>query len=135
MPRDIHQEAVLKASPDRVYRALVDSRQHAEFTGAPAEISAEIGGPISCHGGVITGRNIELLPNRRIVQVWRFKHWADGAYSLVKFELKPEDGQTRLVLDHSGFPEDQREHLESGWKAKYFEPLANYLAGAAAAGR
>jgi hypothetical protein len=30
-------------------------------------------------------------------------------------------------MDHTGFPEDQREHLEIGWNMRYWEPLKKYL--------
>jgi activator of HSP90 ATPase len=123
----IHQEVVFKASPDRIYEALMDARQHGAFTGSPAEISRDAGGPFSCHGGQIVGRNIELVRNQRIVQAWRVASWADGVYSIVKFELQRHGSETRLVLDHSSFPEDEKPHLESGWHARYWEPLRKYL--------
>src|SRR5713226_4862643 len=124
----IHQEVVFKASPKRIYEALTDAKQFSKLTGgAPAEISRESGGSFSCFGGMIVGRNVELLPNQRIVQAWRAKNWDDGVYSIVKFELKGQGSETRLVFDHSGFPEDQREHLEGGWQKMYWEPLKKYL--------
>lgn len=129
MSTPIHQEVVFKASPDRIYDALMDGRQHGAFTGSPAEISPEVGGPFSCHGGQIVGRNIELVRNQRIVQAWRVASWADGVYSIVRFELQRGGSETtRLVLDHSGFPEGERPHLESGWHARYWDPLRKYLA-------
>jgi activator of HSP90 ATPase len=54
---------------------------------------------------MIQGRNIELLPNRRIIQAWRAKTWADGVYSIVRFELKEQGAETKLVFEHCGFPE------------------------------
>jgi uncharacterized protein YndB with AHSA1/START domain len=127
MADTIHQEVVFPVSPERVYEALIDSRKHAEFTGAPATISREAGGEISTHGGVIQGRNIELVPNRRIVQAWRVKDWEEGLYSVVRYEFKPEGSNTRLVLDHTAFPDAEKSHLESGWHAQYWEPLGKYL--------
>lgn len=124
----IHQEVVFKASPNRIYEALLSTQQFSEFTGGTAEISREVGGSISCFGGYVSGRNIELVPNKRIVQAWRSKDWEDGVYSIVKFELKRQGSETRVALDHSGFPEDQREHLDSGWPRNYWEPLQRYLA-------
>ena len=124
----IHQEVLFDASPDRIYEALMDSKRHAEFTAnGNAEISREAGGAFYAHGGHVSGRNIELVPNRRIVQAWHFRDWPDGIYSLVKFELVQEAAGTRLVLDHSGIPDGHRDHLESGWKARYWEPLKKYL--------
>src|SRR5258708_36370265 len=111
----IRQEVVFKASPKRLYDALLDSKQFSEFTGdAPAEISRDPGGAFSCFGGVITGRNIELLPDQRIVQAWRVAMWPEGLYSIVKFELRQQGSETRLIMDHVGFAQELRAHLNGG---------------------
>lgn len=129
MSAPIHHEVSFKASPARVFEALMDSGEHAAFTAnGAAEISREAGGEFFAHGGQILGRNIEILPGRRIVQAWRVSAWPDGVYSLVRFELTAEGDGTKLVLDHWGFPEGTRDHLDSGWTARYWEPLRIYLA-------
>jgi activator of HSP90 ATPase len=128
MRTSIHEEVVYKTSPQRIYDALLDSKQFAAFTGLPAEIDPKAGGAFSMFGGMIVGRNVELVPNQRIVQAWRPTHWAPGVYSIVKFELKPQGAETTLVLDHTGFPEGAFDSLESGWKAHYIEPLKKFLA-------
>jgi activator of HSP90 ATPase len=124
----IHQEVDFKASRQRVYDTLLDSKQFAAFTGMPAEISREAGGTVSMFGGLIVGRNIELVPRERIVQAWRPSAWEPGVYSLVKFELKDWASQTKVILDHTGFPEGSFRHLDSGWYLRYWEPLRKYLA-------
>jgi activator of HSP90 ATPase len=123
----IHQEIELSASPERVYESLLSSKSFAEATGAPAEIDSSAGGAFSCFGGQTAGRNIELVPNRRIVQAWRAGMWPEGTYSIVKFELQANDSGTKLTMDHSAFPEEGREHLNSGWHQMYWEPLKKYL--------
>jgi uncharacterized protein YndB with AHSA1/START domain len=95
MSLPIHQEVVLKANSKRVYEALTDASQFSKVTGgAPTEISREAGGLFSCFGGMITGRNLELVPNRLIVQAWRAANWPVGIYSTVKFELKEQGSNT-----------------------------------------
>jgi uncharacterized protein YndB with AHSA1/START domain len=129
MAKPIHQEVVIKAPPQRVYDALTDAKRFSAFTGgAPAEISREAGGAFTCFGGMIQGRQIELVPGQRIVQAWRAGNWSPGVYSIVRFDLQDTGGQTRLVFEHTGFPEDQGEHLASGWNQMYWEPLKKYLA-------
>jgi len=123
----LHQEVDFKASPHRIYEILLDSKQFSAFSGEPAEISPQAGGAFSMFGGKIVGRNVELVPDQRIVQAWRPAYWEPGVYTLVKFELKPHGSQTRVVLDHTGFPEGNFEHLGSGWKAHYWDRLAKYL--------
>jgi activator of HSP90 ATPase len=122
----LHQEIDIKASRQRIYDALLDSKQFTGFTGAPAEINREAGGTFSLFGGLIVGRNVELVPKQRIVQAWRPANWEPGLYSLVRFELKDLGPQTRIVLDHTGFPEGNFRHFEYGWYAHYWEPLKKF---------
>ena len=135
----IHQEPVFKASRKRVYEALTDSKQFdkiIQFSGVmqsmpasnkPTEISREVGGAFAIFGGYITGRHVELLPNERIVQAWRVGSWPPGVYSIAKFDLVEQGSATKIVFDHTGFPKGLGEHLASGWKAHYWEPLEKLL--------
>jgi activator of HSP90 ATPase len=124
----LHQEVGFKATPQRIYEVLLDSKQFAAFTGLPAEIDPRVGGTFKMFGGMIDGRNVELVPNQRIVQAWRPNHWGPGVYSLVKFELKPQGSGALVVLDHTGFPEGDFDGLNSGWSDKYWEPLKKFFA-------
>ena len=129
MSASIHQEVTFHASPSRVYDALISSEQFGKATGgAPTEISPEAGGSFSCFGGMILGRNVEIVPNKRIVQAWRVANWEEGVYSTVKFELKEQGSETLLVFDHTGFPEEQGEHLATGWYDNYWKPIEKHLA-------
>ena len=120
----LHYEADFNTTPQRLYAVLTDAKQFAAFTGMPAEIDARDGGACSLFGGLIGARNIELVPNQRVVQAWRSKSWDPGVYSIVSFELSPKGTQTHLVLDHYGFAEGLAEHLDAGWKTRYLAALA-----------
>jgi activator of HSP90 ATPase len=124
---NIHQEATFSASPRRVYQALIDLKQFSEATGAPASGESAEGSAFSAFGGHVTGRHVELVADRRVVQSWRAKTWPDGVHSIVRFELQADGSGTKLVFDQDGFPEDQREHLSSGWRSMYWEKIAKYL--------
>jgi activator of HSP90 ATPase len=124
----LHQEVDLKASPQKIYEILLDSKQFAAFTGVPAEINRDPGGAFSMFGAMIVGRNVELIANQLIVQAWRPASWNPGVYSIVRFELKGDSAQTKLILDHTGFPEGDFAHLEPGWYARYWNPLKKFLA-------
>lgn len=123
----LHQEVDFKATAQRIYEALLDAKQFAAFTGMPAQISREAGGAFSTFGGLIEGRNVELLDNQRIVQAWRPKSWDPGIYSMVKFEFKQEGSRATVILDHTGFPRGNFSHLNSGWYQRYWDPLRKYL--------
>jgi activator of HSP90 ATPase len=123
----IHQTIEYKAAATRIYEALLDARQFSAFTKDTAEVQAQPGAAFRLFGGRIEGRNIELIPNRRIVQAWRPSYWDAGVYSIVKIELVASGGGTRVVLDHAGFAEDKWEGLNDGWPKMYWEPLHKYL--------
>ena len=135
----IHQEVVFKANPQRIYEALTDSKQFQEIQllsgtvdgidlrAHPAQISRELGGSFSLFGDYIVGRQLELVPNQRLVQAWREISWEPGIFSVVRFQLKAQGTGTHLIFDHTGFPAGAGEHLAIGWKAHYWEPLEQYL--------
>jgi len=123
----IHQEIDFNASPQQLYEALLVAKQFTEFSGRPAEINREVGGAFSLFKGHIIGRNVEFVLNQRIVQAWRVVTWPEGAYSIVRFELKPQGSGTRRVLDHIGFPEGLHDHLAQGWEENYWSLLKKYL--------
>lgn len=136
----IHQEPVFAANRKRVYDALTDAKQFqkvVQLSGAmqsmslgnePTEISQQPGGVFKLFGGHIIGRQIELVPNQRIVQAWRVVDWSPGLYSIARFELVEQGSSTKIAFDHTGFPQGQGEHLAAGWTGHYWEPLHKYLA-------
>ena|ERR1700686_2052707 len=128
----IHQEVVLKGSRKRVYEALTDEKKFSQVTdfimkGASTEIGREVGGAFSIFGGMITGRHVELVPEERIVQAWREKDWLAGVYSMVRFQFDDQSSATKLIFDHTGFPQGAAVHLAPGWWSHYWEPLQKYL--------
>ena len=129
MPSAIHQEITINADPARVFEALTDPGQFGELSGSGvAALAADAGAPLSLFDGHITGRTVEAVPDRRLVQAWRAASWPEGVYSIVNFQLERDGGEeTRLVFDHTGFPEDAHDELASGWTKMYWEPLKRYL--------
>lgn len=137
----IHQEVTFNAPPRRIYDALTDASQFQKvelLSGAasamdvkshPAEIHREPGGVFSLFGGYISGRQIELVSEQRIVQAWRVGNWAPGIYSIARFQFAAQGAATKLTFDHVGFPAGDADHLAAGWHANYWEPLQKFLAG------
>ena len=135
----IHQEPVFKASPKRIYEALTDAKQFQkvqliggeiaakDLEAKPAQISMEAGGPFSLFGGYIIGRQIELVPNQRIVEAWREVTWEPGWFSIVRFELNEQGTGTKVIFDHTGFPAGAGDHLATGWKRNYWDPMGKLL--------
>ena len=114
----IHFDVDYKTTAQRIYQVLLDAKQFQACSGLAAEIDPKPGGWFKLFDGHIEGRIVELVPNARIVQAWR-SSWPAGVYSIARFELVPRGSGTRIVFDHTGFPDGEREHLASGWEEHY----------------
>jgi len=128
MAEDIRQSVTFNAKPAVIYRALVDAKQHAAFTGSPATSDPRPGGAFTAWGGYIEGFHVELVKGKRIVQAWRGAEWPTGAWSVVRYELKPAGtGQTRVTFTQSGVPAARVKDISVGWKTHYWSPLTAWL--------
>jgi activator of HSP90 ATPase len=123
MSKNIKQSVTFKASPHEVYELLMDSKKHAEFTGGGAKISRKAGGKFSISGGDISGVNLELVPDQKIVQSWRYSDWPDGVYSKATFTLETVTKGTRLTFTQTGVPDDKYEDIKQGWIDYYWAPM------------
>ena len=123
----IRLSVVLPASAERIYKAWLDGREHAAFTGGKATSSPKVGGRFTAWDGYIEGTHLELKPQRRIIQSWRTSEFPEGSPdSRVEVVLDPASGGTRLTLLHSEIPAGQGEMYRSGWVKHYFEPMKVY---------
>jgi len=127
MSKPIKQTITFKASPHDVYEALMDSKKHAAFTGGKASISRKVGGKYSAYDNYITGKNLELVPDKKIVQSWRAVDWAEGVFSTITFKLTPIPEGTRLDFTHEDVPEGAEAEFTQGWIDNYWEPMKVYL--------
>jgi len=125
--RTIEQTVTFKARPHVVYEMLMDSAEHARFTGAEASISREVGGAFTAYDGALTGTNIELVPDAKIVQSWRAGDWPEGHYSSATFLLEEADGGTRLAFTQTGVPAQSYDDINQGWRDHYWSKMASSL--------
>jgi uncharacterized protein YndB with AHSA1/START domain len=130
----VHQQALVAAPPQQVFKLLTDGAMFTAATGQPADITDREGDPFSVFSGRVEGRQIELVPGQRVVQAWRFgaEHpspWEPGVYSTVRFQLEPAGDGTRLVIDHTGIPDEWVEHISSGYPTFYQDPITKFFAG------
>lgn len=124
----IHQAHTYPVEPAAIYELLTNGAKFGAVTGQPGKGGGAAGAMFSLFNEWVEGRQIELVPNERVVQAWRFRDWAEGVYSIVRFTLQPEGTGTRLVVDHEAYPEAMHEHLSTNWAPFYFEPFARHFA-------
>jgi activator of HSP90 ATPase len=127
MSKVIQQTVIFKASPHEVYEALMDAKKHAAFTGGKASMSRAIGGKFSAYDGYIAGKNIKLVPDKKIVQDWRAVDWLEGWFSRITFEFTSIPEGTQLDFTHADVPDGTEEEFTQGWIDNYWEPMKRFL--------
>jgi len=125
--KDIKQEVFIRANAHDIYEALMDSKKHTEFTGDQAVISRKVGGSFSTFSRYATGKNLELVPDKKIVQTWRNNDWPKDHYSTLTFLLRPAKDGTRIILRQKNVPTFDAENISGGWKTYYWQPLKKML--------
>ncbi len=134
MPFAFTVSAVIPASAKEIYDAWLDGEKHAAMTGTKsAKGSTAVGGAIEAWDGYISGRNLKLVPGRRIVQAWRTTEFAsEHPDSQIDVKLEKAARGTRVTLAHSNVPDGQTGY-KSGWVEFYFAPMKTYFAAQAKA--
>jgi len=124
----IKQTVVIDASPNEVYKAYVDPKKHANFTGSPATGSPKVGGSLTAWDGYISGKYIELEKGKKIVHEWMTTEWPEGyPPSIVELTLKPKGTKTEVTMIHSKVPAEQAESYADGWKEFYWDLMKEYF--------
>ena len=119
----------LSATALEVYTAWLDSKQHSDFTGGEARISDLVKTDFTAWDEYISGKNIELIPNSKIVQSWRTVQFEDNEEdSQIEIQLIENNRVTELTLIHTKVPESG-EHYRKGWETSYFAPMREYFDG------
>lgn len=118
------------ATPAQLYELFMNSAKHTAATGMPAKISPKVSGKWSAFGGMIYGRNLLLIPNRRIVQAWRSSAWKKSdPDSILVVSLEKAAGRgARVELDHVGVPAYDHAGVTRGWPKYYWKPWKAYFA-------
>ncbi len=124
----IRQTITIPATPHEVYETILDSRKHTRLTGDKASMSRKVSGATSSFGGYATGKNIELIPDEKIVQTWHASDWPEGADSTITYVFKTVPNGTQLSFTHRGVPEDHINDIKQGWLDFYWTPLRRMFA-------
>ena len=117
----------IRATPQQVYDAWLNSDQHSAMTGGEAIVSDLVGDSFTAWDGYIEGKNIELDPGSRIVQHWRTSEFEDSDEdSRLEIDFKARNGNTLVTIRHSNLPEHGMQY-KMGWVENYFDPMKAYF--------
>jgi len=105
----IRQTVVIKASSEKVYKALTLAEELVHWFPSRAESDPRPDGGIklfwdfadASQNGSQEGKYVELVPNKRLSYTWQ----AESVPTLVTFNLTEAGGETTLELDHASMQE------------------------------
>lgn len=128
MSDQLKVSAKFPVQPKAIYNAWLNSKQHTEMTGAEAVVSSKIGGKFKAWDGYITGKNFELIKDKRIIQAWRSSEFAEGDLdSILVVNLEEVSGGCRITIAHSQIPKGQGANYKQGWIDYYLLPMKAYF--------
>lgn len=118
----------LPVSPERVFRAWLDSYEHSQFTGSPAKIDPRVGGKYTAWNGYIRGQTIVKTPFNHIVQSWRTAEFPAGSPDTkIEITIEPTCLGCQFTLVQTGLPDGQASQYLPGWEDYYLRPLLVYF--------
>ena len=128
MPRLIKQSIVLPAPAKQLYSMYLNSRRHAAITGHKVVIGARPGAKFRAFNGALSGRMLQTVPGRLIVQAWRSTAFHKGdADSTLILRFTPKGRSGRIDLVHVNVPDHYYHGVNKGWKQYYWRPWRKYL--------
>lgn len=123
--KTIFQKYQINASIEKVWKALVNTKDIDAWGAGPSKMDEAVGRKFSLWGGDIYGTNIEVVKFKKLVQEWYEREWKEP--SIVTFKLEKKGSATALELLHENVPDEEYEDIENGWKDYYMEPLKKYV--------
>jgi activator of HSP90 ATPase len=128
MTKPIIQSVTFSASPTVLFQMYTDSQQHSAATGSRAVVSSKVGAEFNAFEGMLSGRNLVIVPNRLIVQAWRASHWKKADLdSILVLTFTKAAGGARVDLVHTGVPQHDHKGVRLGWPKYYWKPWRSYL--------
>jgi activator of HSP90 ATPase len=119
--KDFKKYYSINTAPEILYSALTNAATIQLWTGEPAIMEAVEGTEFSLWDDSIVGKNLEFVPNKKIVQEWYFGDQDEA--SVVTIILHEDKEKTSVELRHTNIPEEDFNDITTGWTDHYFGSL------------
>jgi uncharacterized protein YndB with AHSA1/START domain len=124
--KDFKKYFELGGEPEDVYTALTNPATIQLWSGEPAEMSTEPGSEFSLWDGSISGKNLEFVPGKKIVQEWYFGDREEQ--SIVTIIIHDHKHGSSVEVRQSNIPDEDYENIVEGWVENYFGSLEEFFA-------
>jgi activator of HSP90 ATPase len=123
--KDFKKYYLLSGTPAEVYNAFTNPITIQLWSGEPAEMSTIPGSEFSLWDGSISGRNLEFVPDKKIVQEWYFGDQEET--SIATIIIHEHKHGSSVELRHTNIPDEDYENIISGWDENYFASLDEFF--------
>jgi activator of HSP90 ATPase len=114
----------INAEPSDIYSAITNPHTIELWSGYPAEMSDIPGSEFSLWEGDITGKNLEFIKDKKVVQEWCFGDQTEK--SIVTITIQPEREDSLVTVEHTNIPDDDFADIAEGWREYYIGAITNF---------
>lgn len=128
MAFDLSLEFTLSGKPARVMQLLTDPVLIRKWSGEEAILENKVGGRFEMFDGWVKGE-VQKTGENELIYTWKPADWAEETSpSEVHYVLKADEAGTKVIIKHTGFPNDkERDSHKSGWADFFFDPMEDFI--------
>jgi len=123
--KDFKNTYIITAPPEEVFIALTNPLTIELWSGYPAVMDDKIGTEFSLWEGDISGVNLEIVSNQKIIQEWFFGE--NNEKSIVTIQIQEHKKGSLVELNHINIPDSDFKNITEGWNKFYFEALIDFF--------
>lgn len=107
----------INAEPSDVYSALTNPYTIELWSGYPAKMSEVPGSEFSLWNDDISGKNLEFIKDKKVVQEWFFGEQPEK--SIVTITIQPDREDSQVTVEHINIPDEEFADIAEGWREYY----------------
>jgi activator of HSP90 ATPase len=115
----------INAEPSDVYSALTNPFTIELWTGYPAIMSEVPGSEFSLWDGDITGKNLDFIKDKKIVQEWYFGDQPEKSNVIIT--IHPDKGDSAVTVEHTNIPDEDFADIAEGWRDYYIGAIISFF--------
>jgi len=115
----------INAEPSDIYAAVTNPFTIELWSGYPAVMSEEPGSEFSLWEDDISGKNLEFIKNKKVVQEWYFGDQPEK--SIVTITIEPAGENSLVTVEHTNIPDSDFTEIAEGWREYYIGAIKGFL--------
>jgi len=127
--QNLTQKVTLNGPVQMIFQTFLDKDRLSAFTMSETHVEPKVGGAFRLFSGNVTGVFLEIVPEKKIVQKWRFSDWKTDFYSTVTLSFEASSSQTTIKLSQTNIPVDDLNRTKEGWNRFYWNNFRNIFGG------